>query len=82
MAHIVRFVPKDELDSIQQLQEFIEHARNCYMGIIGLSKEDFDKSVWTIDLRLLGQKREKNAHLKFTKHEEDVARGAIPPHEE
>ena len=70
MAHIIKFVPIDERESIIQVQEFIDHARNSYMGIIGLRKEDFEKPVWTFDMRLLGQKREKNAHIKFTMHEE------------
>lgn len=52
------------------------------MGIIGLSKKDFDKSVWTVDMRLLGQKRAKSAHIKFTVHEEVVPRGEISPNEE
>lgn len=79
MAQIIKFVPKDECESILQVQAFIDHASNSYMGIIGLGKKDFDKTVWTIDMRVLGQKREKNAHIKFTKHEENVPRGAIPP---
>lgn len=82
MAHIISFVPRDERDSIIQVQTFINHARNSYMGIIGLGKEDFDRSVWTFDMRLLGQKREKNAHIKFTRHEEIVTRGTTPPKEE
>lgn len=79
MAHIIKFVPRDERESIIQVQAFIDHARNSYMGIIGLGKEDFDKSIWTFDMRLLGQKREKNAHIKFTMHEEIIPRGTIPP---
>lgn len=81
MAHIIKFVPRDELESVIQVQKFIDHARNSYMGIIGLRNIDFDQPVWTFDMRLLGQKRMKNAHIKFTKREEKVIRGVTSPAE-
>lgn len=82
MAHIINFVPRHEREAVIQVQAFIDHARSSYMGIIDLSSEDFDKPVWTFDMRLLGQKRAKNAHIKFTLHEEVVTRGAISPTDE
>ena len=79
MVHILQFNPKEMLDAKVQIDEFVAHARRNYMGIIGLDEEDFDKSVWTFDMRVLGQKRVKNAHIKFTRHEIRAARGEILP---
>lgn len=79
MANVIQFVPKDELDAKKQLSAFIDHARNTYMAVIELDKQKFDRPVWSFDMRVLGQKRVKNAHIKFVKYEEKVPRGEIPP---
>lgn len=79
MTSVVQFVPKSELEAIEQVKAFIEHARNTYMGVIGLDMSDFDSPVWSFDMRVLGGKRVKGAHIKFVRYEEKVARGAAPP---
>lgn len=82
MNSVVKFSPKQELEAISQVAEFIEHARHNYMGTIGLDHDAFDAPVWSIDRRIFGEKRSKFSHIKFSKFEVKVARGQIAPIQE
>lgn len=79
MSQIKQFVPKAELDATQQIKAFVAHAKFNYMGVLGLNSNAFDNNVWTVDLRTLGSKRAKNAHLKFTRFEMEAKKGGDEP---
>ena len=82
MTEIVRFVSKAERDTKSQIESFIGHARTNYTGVLGLGSADFEKSVWSFDLRLMGGKRIKHAHVKFVKQEFSPPRGDAAPNGE
>lgn len=75
MNNISKFIPKGLIETKANIEDFITYARNNYMSVIGLCPKDFDLPIWSFDLKLLGSKRAKNAHVKFAKLEFKAPRG-------
>jgi len=75
VSNILRYIPNATLEAYSNIDEFVSYARHNYMSVIGLDENDFESTIWSIDLKVLGAKRTKTSHLKFSKIEIAVPRG-------